>query len=233
MEPVKTEKMPVERSLKEKTMDIITICLQKGSKFPSEAQLAKEFCVSRTALREVLSPFEASGIITSQQGSGRYVQMPDISEQIADIWGILLRAKPGLLMDFLEIRSILEINSLKKAISRVDAMQLRHLGEQVHIMKQKAARGEAFVTEDSKFHRTLFESTGNVLLQQLLTTFWNLFSTSHINKIHSDLVKVASQHEKIYAAVIRQDLPLLKTLMKEQFADARYRIAQFLLISGT
>jgi GntR family transcriptional repressor for pyruvate dehydrogenase complex len=233
MEPVEPGKMIIEKSLKEKIMDIITICLQGGSKFPSEAQLAKKFCVSRTSLREVLSPFEASGIISSQRGSGRYVHMPDISEQIADTWGILLHAKPGLLMEFLEIRSILEINSLEKAISRVDATQLRHLGEQVHIMKQKAARGEAFVIEDSKFHRTLFESTGNILLQQLLTTFWNLFSTSPIKKIHSDLVEVAIQHEKIYEAVIRQDLPLLITLMKEQFADARYRIAQFLLTSGT
>jgi DNA-binding FadR family transcriptional regulator len=221
-------KRPIERNLKEKIMDIITTCLRTGGKFPSEIQLAKELSVSRPAIREALSSFEASGIITSLQGSGRYVQMPDISEQLGDIWGILLRAKPELLIDFLEIRSILEINSLEKAMSRIGALQLRYMDEQVRIMKQKAASGEAFVTEDSEFHKTLFISTGNTLLQQLLTTFWYLFSTSHIDTIHSDLVKVASQHEKMFEALTKQDLPLLETLMKEQFADARYRIMQFL-----
>lgn len=225
-------KKPIEKNLKEKIMDIITACFQTGGKFPSEIQLAKELSVSRPAIREALSSFEASGIITSLQGSGRYVQMPDISEQLGDIWGILLRAKPELLIDFLEIRSILEIHSLEKAMSRIDALQLRYMDEQVRIMKQKAASGEAFVTEDSEFHKTLFKSTGNFLLQQLLTTFWYLFSTSHINKIHSDLVKVAYQHEKIFEALTRQDLPLLETLMKEQFADARYRIIEFLRTVG-
>jgi DNA-binding FadR family transcriptional regulator len=221
-------KKTVENSLKENIIDTITLCLQTGDKFPSEIQLVKDLGVSRPALREALSSFEASGVITSLQGSGRYVQMPDISEQLGDIWGILLRAKPELLMDFLEIRSILEINSLEKAMSRIDTMQLRHMDEQVRLMKEKAARGEPFVTEDSEFHKTLFESTGNILLQQLLTTFWYLFSTSHINTIHSDLVKVAAQHEKMFEALTRQNLPLLETLMKEQFADARYRIVQFL-----
>jgi GntR family transcriptional repressor for pyruvate dehydrogenase complex len=220
--------MPAEKSLKEKIMDIITVCLQTGDKFPAEIQLANELGVGRPAIREVLYSFEASGILSSLQGSGRYVQMPDISEQLGEIWGILLRAKPELLLDFLEIRMLLEINSLEKAMTRIDGTKLRHMGEQVHIMKQKAALGEAFVTEDSEFHKTLFESTGNSLLQQLLTTFWYLFSTSHINTIHSDLVEVACQHEKIYEALIRQNLPLLETLMKEQFADARYRIVQFL-----
>jgi GntR family transcriptional repressor for pyruvate dehydrogenase complex len=228
METTLINNTPTEKNLREKVMDIITVCLQTNDKFPSEIQLAKELGVGRPAIREVLYSFEATGIISSLQGSGRYVQIPDISEQLGDIWGILLRAKPEFLMDFLEIRSILEISSLEKAMSRIDRIQLRYIDEQVHIMKQKAALGKAFVTEDAEFHKTLFKSTGNILLQQLLTTFWYLFSTSHINTIHGDLIKVASQHEKMFEALTRQDLPLLQMLMKEQFADARYRIMLFL-----
>lgn len=215
---------PQASILEDKIIDIITERLQSGEKFPTETQLAKSFGVSRTALRETLSQFEASGMIVSQQGSGRYVQIPDVSVQIADTWRIILRAKPDMLLDFLEIRSMLEICSLGKAIERADIAQLQHMGLQVRAMKKKAARGEAFVHEDREFHKTMFESTGNIMLEQLLTAFWDLFETSPLNKQHSDLVEVANKHERMLEAFTRKDLSLLENLMNDQFADARYRI---------
>jgi len=210
--------------LEDRIIDMITERLQSGEKFPTETQLAKDLGVSRTALRETLSPFEASGIIVSKQGSGRYVQLPDVSVQIVDSWRILLRAKPDMLLSFLEIRSMLEISSLGKAIERADAAQLQHMGLQVRIMKKKAARGEAFVHEDREFHKTLFISTGNIMLEQLLTAFWDLFESSPLNKQHSDLVEVADKHERMLEAFTRKDLSQLENLMNDQFADARYRI---------
>jgi DNA-binding FadR family transcriptional regulator len=218
-----------EKKLEGLIADMIGQCLQTGDKFPSEVQLAKDLGVSRTTLRESLSVFEASGIIASQQGSGRYVQVPDISGHITGTWRILLRAKPDLLMEFLEIRYMLEINSLAKAIERVSVKQLRRMGKLVKTMKEKAKCGEAFVACDREFHQTLFDAIGNTLLKQLLTAFWDIFITSHINTVHGDLKKVASQHEKIFEAFAKQDLPLLEKLMEEQFADARYRITQFLV----
>lgn len=217
--------LPQSNTLEDKINGIIIECLKTGEKLPPETKLSKELGVSRTALRESLSFFEASGIIVSKQGSGRYVQMPDVSAQIVDTWGILLKAKPDMLLDFLEIRSMLEINSLGKAIERADVSQLQYMGIQVKQMKKKAAKGEAFVHEDREFHKTLFQSTGNLMLEQLLTAFWNLFEKSELNKQHSDLVQVAEQHEKMLEAFTRKDLALLEDLMKEQFADARYRIA--------
>lgn len=213
-----------KKTLKEQIAELIVKHLQTDEKLPPEKDLMDMFGVSRTALREALSSYESSGIIVSKQGSGRYVQIPDVSKQIVDTWSIILHTKPSLLLELLEIRSILEINSLPKAMERISTDQLQYLGMQVALMKEKASRGEPFIENDRLFHKTLFESTNNIFLEQLLTTFWDLFESSDINKQHEDLIMVALQHEKMLKAFAKQDLPLLTELFQEQFNDARYRI---------
>jgi len=70
------------QSLQERVASIVTQCLRTGEKLPTERQMVLDLGVSRTILREALSAFEANGMITSQQGSGRYVQIPDIGMSI-------------------------------------------------------------------------------------------------------------------------------------------------------
>lgn len=219
----------VPRNLEEKITELISERLDSGGKLPTEKQMVEDFGVSRAALRETLSIFEASGVITTLQGSGRYVQMPNVSAQLADTWAILLRAKPQILTELLEIRALLEINSLPKAVERVTINQLQDLGQQAATMKDKASRNEEFVEEDRKFHRILFDATGNLLLEQLMTAFWDLYVKSKVEPRHDDLMEVADQHRKILDALAKHDLPLLTKLMTEQFADARYRIVVSLM----
>ncbi|MCI8506220.1 MAG: FadR family transcriptional regulator [Lachnospiraceae bacterium] len=216
-------------TLKEGIVELIIKHLKSGEKLPSEKEMMQAFNVSRTSLREVLSAYEANGILESRQGSGYYVQTPNISKQILNTWSILLHATPNLFLDLLEIRRILEIHSLPRAIERIRTEQLQHLSQQVEAMKAKAQRGEAFVAEDRQFHRILFESTNNVFLEQLLTTFWDLFEQFEVYKQHDNLIEVAGQHEKILKAFAKQDLSLLDELFQEQFNDSRYQVMKSLL----
>ena len=218
------DKQSAAAALKEKMVDLIIEHLDSGEKLPSEKEMMEQFDVSRTTLREVLSAYVANGIIVSKQGSGYYVQTPNISKQIMETWFILLHKNPSLLLDLLEIRSILEIHSLPKAIERITTEQLQYLGLQVERMKAHAYQGESFVTEDRQFHTTLFASTNNIFIEQLLTTFWDLFEKTETNKQHDNLVEAALQHEKILKAFAKRDLPLLTELMQEQFNDSRYQI---------
>jgi len=204
--------------------EIIVRSLQSGERLPSEKQLAADLGVSRATVREMLSAFEASGTVVASQGSGRVVQLPDVSGQIADGWTILMRAKPAMLLELLEIRAVLEIGFLPKAIERLDAEHLRQLFELARQMKRKAENGEDFVREDREFHRILFSNSGNVLLEQLLKAFWELYNRSEIERQHGNLKEMALIHEKMVEAIAKQNTEQAVTLMKEQFADARYRV---------
>lgn len=219
----------VGETLKEKVEKMIVEHMGTGEKLPTEKEMVEQFGVSRTTLREALSAYEASGIITSQQGSGRYVQVPTLGGQIVDIWSLMLEANPSKLLELLEVRRILEIYSLPQAMQSITMEQLHDLKLQVTSMKERAARGKTFALDDREFHRILFSSTNNSLLEQLLTSFWDLYESSHIESYHDQLIPLAAQHEDILNAFAKNDLALVKKLMNEQFTDARYRIVVALM----
>ena len=207
-----------------KLLELIAKCLVTEEKLPTEKQMTQDLCVSRTILRETLHSFEAMGLITSVQGSGWYAKMPDFSSQIVEAWSVFIRVKPSLLLDLLEIRHILELNSLQKAVDRITADQLQTMSVQVSSMMEKAKQGQSFVQEDREFHKILFASTENVFLEQLLIAFWDIFEKSSFNKPHEDLVQVALEHQKELEAIVRRDLNTLTELSEELAADARYRL---------
>ncbi len=220
-----------EKTLEEKLIDLIVDRMDSGEKLPTEKEMISEFNVSRSSLRETLSIFESSGIIRSYQGRGRFVHVPNIGVQIIDTWSIMLKAKPRMLLELMEIRSILEINSLPQAIQRTNMDQILEMNKQVTSMKAKAEISEDFVHEDREFHRILFGSTGNILLEQLLTAFWDLYEMAKIHPPPTNLMEVAIQHEKILNAFAKQDLPAVTELMNKQFVEARFKIVSALMES--
>jgi len=217
-----------EKGLEERILEKIVGSLQSGEKLPTEKQMAEEFGVSRTMIREALSAFEANGIVIAQQGSGRYVQMPDVSGQIAEGWNILIRSRPELLLELLEIRAVLEIGYLPKAIDRLELHHIQKLKQLVEEMVNKSERNEDFVNEDKEFHRLLFSSTDNILLEQLLKAFWDLYEESNATRNHQDLRKIAENHSQMLEAIVRRNAEQAIVLMKGQFEDARYRISMSL-----
>jgi DNA-binding FadR family transcriptional regulator len=216
------------KSLEERILEMIVGCLQTGKKLPTEKQMAETFGVSRAAIREALSAFEASGTVIAQQGSGRYVQMPDVSSQITDGWKILIRSKPELLLELLEIRTVLELGFLPKAIDRLELPDIQKLKQLVDVMLERSGNGEDFVSEDREFHRVLFSGSGNILLEQLLKAFWDLYEQSNAVRHHANLRQIAEVHQQMLEAIARKNADQAISLMKQQFEDARYRISMSL-----
>src|SRR5215211_6643340 len=59
--------------------------LQPGDRLPTEAELAREFQVGRTSVREGLQKLRAHGLIESRQGLGAFVTSRPISDPLADV----------------------------------------------------------------------------------------------------------------------------------------------------
>ncbi|WP_122644128.1 FadR/GntR family transcriptional regulator [Luxibacter massiliensis] len=218
-----------EKTLKEKVGILIAERMETDQKLPTEKEMMAQFNVSRSSLREVLSIYESNGIIHTVQGSGRYITPPNFSAPLVDTWSILIEAKPALLLNLLDIRCMLEINSLSTAMRYIDIKQLQLLQAEVNAMKEKSAAGKTFASNDREFHRILFSSTKNILLEQLLTAFWDLYSLARVETYHEELPTLAQQHGDILAAFTQEDLEMATSLLKQQFDDARQQIKIALL----
>ena len=208
---------------------IIVHSIKTGEKLPTEKEMTEQLSVSRSVLRDALSVYEASGVIVSKQGSGRCAQMPNIGSQIINIWSIFIDEMPHLLMELQEIRTILEIHSLPEAINKITLEQLRDLNFQVSEMKRKVSLGQPFVENDREFHRILFASTQNSLLEQLMSAFWDLSEHAKLYSYREDLYLQANQHQEILDAILRKDTDLAVELMKQQCEDAKYQIMTTLM----
>ncbi|MBU9737334.1 FadR/GntR family transcriptional regulator [Diplocloster agilis] len=221
--------MPKQTDLNEKLCELILKSVETGEKLPTEKEMMDTLGVSRAVLRDALSVYETSGVIVSRQGSGRYAQMPNIGSQIINIWSIFIRSNPSLLLELLEIRSILETYSLPKVINKITIEQLQALNVQVNEMKRKVTLGQTFEKNDREFHRILFSSTENSLLEQLLSAFWDLYDAAKVSSFREDLYILANQHQDILDAIMRKDLELSTQLMRAQFEDAEYQIITSLM----
>lgn len=204
---------------------LVVECIRKNEKLPSEQEMMDRFHVSRFMLRKALQIFEINGIITPVQGSGRYAQFPDLGKQILNIWSVFIKANPSFLLDLLEIRKILEIHSLPLAMKQFRTEDLFILRTQVEGMRKNLDAGLPFFQYDRAFHKTLFLSTGNPVLSQLLSAFWDLYESSDLAAVEQpDSEQVINLHYNIMEALARQDLERATALLEENFQDMRNKI---------
>jgi len=123
---------------------------------------------------------------------------------------------------------VLELGFLPRAIDRLELHTIQKLKQLVDDMLRKSEQSEDFVHEDKEFHRLLFSGTDNILLEQLLKAFWDLYEESNATRNHQDLRQIAEVHRQLLEAIVRKNAEQAANLMKQQFEDARFRISMSL-----
>src|SRR3712207_3861643 len=81
--------------------------LQPGDRLPTEQELAREFGVGRTSVREGLQKLRAYGLIDSRKGLGAFVTTPSTDDALADFARWTAR-DPASIEKLLEARIALE-----------------------------------------------------------------------------------------------------------------------------
>ena len=75
-----------------------------GSRLPSEAQMTRDFEVSRTVVREAVASLRADGLVEPRQGAGVFVLAPPAPVDL-----------PFQNIDFVRISSMIELLELRTA----------------------------------------------------------------------------------------------------------------------
>jgi len=142
--------------------------LQPGDRLPSEQELAREFGVGRTSVREGLQKLRAHGLIESRKGLGAFVAAPRPADPLADFarW---TRGKPRAIEELVEGRFALEVMGAALAAVRATPEHVAALTEHE---RAHAAAGErndlaAVVAADEAFHEGIMAAAGNHFLRLL------------------------------------------------------------------
>lgn len=129
------------------------------SRLPSETEMAQQFGVSRTVIREAVSRLKSEGLVESRQGSGVFVREagPDAPFRIDP-------AVVGSIQQVLqvaELRRGLEAEIAALAAERASAAQVREIRARLRAIDDDVAAGGDGVAADIEFHRSIARATNN------------------------------------------------------------------------
>ncbi|WP_162320333.1 FadR/GntR family transcriptional regulator [Nesterenkonia haasae] len=175
--------------------------LKPGAHLPGEIDLAKEMQVSRSQIREALRMLEALGVVKTRQGARR-IWLGFTTSAFAHQLVAVLKPTARSLTDLLDIRQALETSMLPRAMTVMNAND-KDLLEQVAVqMVELAQAGESFTDYDEEFHRLIFASLGNELLNGLHAAFWSVYGAyAKTDPPEERPVPVAMMHLRIAQAV--------------------------------
>lgn len=177
-----------------------------GDRIPSERELAERLGVGRPAVREALRELKAQGLLLAGRGSqGTVVTVPAGARLAAPLTDLVGSGAEHLL-DLMELRSAVEIQSAGLAARRATLEDLRKLSGVLPKMEELGAP-----EGDVVFHRAIAEATHNTLFRQMtrdLVDILHKHMPAILDVLYSEaggLAAVRRQHEAVVEAIRQGD----------------------------
>jgi GntR family transcriptional regulator, transcriptional repressor for pyruvate dehydrogenase complex len=197
--------------------------LHPGDRLPSERDLAEEFGVSRTLVREAVHSLVARGLLEVKPGSGIVIRLPSRQTVIQSVATFFQMGHPQLdPRKIFEVRRVLEVEVAGTAAERrtlEDLARLEATLKQMNTVKRKA---EAFAEHDVNFHSLLAQATHNELFVLMNESIHDiLYKVRQLGGIvPGSRDKAIKFHEAIYKKVRVSDAKGARKAMLEHLADS-------------
>ena len=147
---------------------IVSRGMQPGDRLPTERELAEQFAVSRTVVREAVRALAGKGIIEARPGRGLTVSLV-AADAVTESLRLYLHGSETI--DYRkvhEVRTILEVQVASLAAERSTPVDIVLLEAACDRLDRVLADVAAASREDLEFHRLLAATTHNELFGVLL-----------------------------------------------------------------
>ena len=199
--------------------------LRSGDRLPTERELAEQFQVSRTAVREALKTLAQKGLVDMRPGRGTMV-IDGANAALQDSIGLALRLKLGEVggsNNLVEVREILEVEIAGLAAARATEQEIVAMREAVQKMDASLRNADAFIAADNRFHEALAEATQNTLILILVKSIVNLLSEQRKQIFDHEGGPQRGQihHKRILESVIAHDPETARAAMRAHLQQVR------------
>lgn len=198
--------------------------LRTDDRLPPERELAEQWDVSRSVVREAIGRLAALGLVRSRQGSGTRIAAPDGSHQLLNYEWML---KQGLvrLEHLSAVRLPLETTIAALAAEHRTDAHLRELAKTQRALGSEKHALKTHVEADVRFHAVLCEASQNPLFQIILAPIQEQLIESRRRTLGRYGTKWAFEHHaKILAAVERRNAAAAREAMREHIMANSYHL---------
>jgi DNA-binding FadR family transcriptional regulator len=205
--------------------------LKPGDRLPSEAELAADFGVSRTTVREALRILATRNLIHTRKGmaGGHFIVEPtvgSISEFLVANYGLLTAANTVTLEHLLQAREMIEGPAAAIAARNRDDGDLERIRTALSDDIETISDADA-LAKFRNFHLYLLEATKNHLLVVAAVPIFTVLQSTVVRRRPTKevIAEIELDHQKIYRAVEARDEAKSRRLMDEHlgFLRANYQ----------
>ncbi|MDK1378461.1 MULTISPECIES: FadR/GntR family transcriptional regulator [unclassified Sinorhizobium] len=142
--------------------------LKPGDRLPAERELMAALAVGRSTVREVLSHFQALGVMEARKGSGTYLLRAISGATIHMPLALDTEHLRDALLQTLEVRRGIEVEAGMVAARRRTDLDLVNIETKLDEMERVHLAKGTSGPEDLAFHLAIYDATHNPLFRQLL-----------------------------------------------------------------
>jgi GntR family transcriptional repressor for pyruvate dehydrogenase complex len=206
---------------------ILSGALRGGDRLPGELELARQFGVSRTTVREALRSLAAQNLIvkTPGAGGGSFVRTMDHSS----LRSVLVDSVHNLLAlgsievdEVAIVRQHLEVPSVRLAAAHRTDEDLQELREVLGLQKSISVEDPRVPALDERFHGIIARASGNRVLSSFVSALHLETAPVHHLDLSPEVGRAAvRQHQQILRAVTEQDADAAAQAMIEHLTYLR------------
>lgn len=200
-----------------------------GDRLPSEAEITRQFGVSRTVVREAVAALRADGLVQPRQGSGVYVVEREDPAPFAI--APLTASRLGPMMELLELRTAVEVEAAGLAALRRSPAQEERI---VQCLQRVIAAGgtPASSAADLELHLAIADATNNPrfgeflrMLGQSAIPRQSLGADAALEVPADYVASINAEHNDLVEAILEGDEEAARTVMRRHLKGSlqRYR----------
>src|SRR6202011_1511857 len=138
--------------------------LKIGAQLPAERELAEQFGVSRTAVREAVKALREKGIVEAFPGRGTFITDGTSHGIRQSLDRMVKSGRPDGFTFLVEVREILEPEIASLAAARAQEADLAAMREAISVMDAARQDPDAYIEADLDFHLSLAEAAATPLI---------------------------------------------------------------------
>src|SRR2546425_7410184 len=202
---------------------ILKGALKPGDQLPAERELAQQFGVSRTAVREAVKALREKGLVEAYSGRGTFVT-DGTSQAIRQSLDLMAKiGQPDGSIHLAEVRTILEPEIAALAATRAEEQHLATMREAVAVMDRTRQDPDAFIEADLDFHLSLAEAAANPLILSLIDSIVGLLREQRMRffNVEGGPQRGQFHHKRILEAIEQRDPERARQAMQAHLQQVR------------
>jgi GntR family transcriptional repressor for pyruvate dehydrogenase complex len=203
---------------------IVDRTLRSGDRLPSETELARQFGVNRSTVREAVRELETNGLVARRRGSKLLVVTKPEADHVAERVGRALVLHDVTYLDVWEALTILEPPIAETAARRRTDADLALIAGAAGDFATDNADTARAAFHAAEFFRIVAAATHNrilMLAQQPLLQLLDASLQNMLDKVPQARGRITAAERRICEAIRERDVDVARTWMAKHIRDFR------------